>query len=75
MWRLGRWNCGSWYKRCSDAPTARLQVPTAASLVAWKMIARPGAAARDLYDLWALAQIDAIDGWAVDLFMRYRPAT
>jgi hypothetical protein len=31
------------------------------------------AAARDLYDLWALAQIGAIDELAVDLFVRYGP--
>jgi predicted nucleotidyltransferase component of viral defense system len=61
-------------QRYSDAPPARLQVPTAASFAAWKTIAwLDRAAARDLYDLWALAQIDAIDGRAVDLFMRYGP--
>ncbi|MGH3683461.1 MAG: nucleotidyl transferase AbiEii/AbiGii toxin family protein [Pseudonocardiaceae bacterium] len=62
------------FQRYSDAPPARLRVPTAASFAAWKMIAwLDRAAARDLYDLWALAQIGAIDELAVDLFVRYGP--
>ncbi len=61
-------------QRYSDAPPARLRVPTAASFAAWKTIAwMDRAAARDLYDLWALAQIGAIDGRAADLFVRYGP--
>lgn len=61
-------------QRYSDAPPARLRVPTAASYAAWKTIAwLDRAAARDLYDLWALARIGAIDVRAADLFVRYGP--
>lgn len=61
-------------QRYSDAPPARLIVPTAASFAAWKTstwIDR--AASRDLYDLWLLAQIGAIDAEASVLFAKYGP--
>ncbi|MGH3672570.1 MAG: nucleotidyl transferase AbiEii/AbiGii toxin family protein [Pseudonocardiaceae bacterium] len=57
--------------RCATSAAAGT---TAASFAAWKMIAwLDRSAARDLYDLWALAQIGAIDELAVDLFVRYGP--
>lgn len=61
-------------QRYSDAPPARLRVPTAASFAAWKTVAwADRAAARDLYDLWTLSRLGAIDGEAADLFARYGP--
>lgn len=63
-------------QRYSDAATARLQVPTLDSFVAWKTAAWVGrAAARDLYDLWALAQIHAFTPEVADLFARYGPTS
>lgn len=61
-------------QRYSDAPPATLTVPTQAAFAAWKTSAwMDRAASRDLFDLWSLAQIHAIDGEAVDLFERYGP--
>jgi Nucleotidyl transferase AbiEii toxin, Type IV TA system len=61
-------------QRYSDAPPATLTVPTPAAFAAWKTSAwTDRAASRDLFDLWSLAKIGAIDGEAVDLFTRYGP--
>jgi hypothetical protein len=61
-------------QRYSDAPPARLRVPTLPSFVAWKTAAWYGRrAARDLWDLWALAGIDAIDRAAADLYATHGP--
>lgn len=61
-------------QRYSDAPAAQLTVPTAPSFAAWKTstwIDR--AASRDLYDLWLLARIGAINVGAAALFAKYGP--
>ncbi|GAA1561910.1 hypothetical protein GCM10009789_13940 [Kribbella sancticallisti] len=61
-------------QRYSDAPPARLSTPTPPSFAAWKTTAWfDRAAARDLYDLWALAMIDLISPEAARLFVRYGP--
>lgn len=61
-------------QRYSDAPPATLSVPTRASFAAWKTSAwMDRAASRDLFDLWSLAGIGAIDSEASDLFSRYGP--
>ena len=61
-------------QRYSDAPPTRLRVPTLASFVAsmtaaWADRRQP----RDLYDLWGLARIGAIDETARDLYVRFGP--
>ncbi|WP_232851271.1 nucleotidyl transferase AbiEii/AbiGii toxin family protein [Nocardia acididurans] len=61
-------------QRYRDAPEAVLQVPTLSAFVAGKTLAWcDRGAARDLWDLWALANIDAIDGEAAELFRRHGP--
>jgi predicted nucleotidyltransferase component of viral defense system len=61
-------------QRYSDVPPATLTVPTRAAFAAWKASAwMDRAASRDLFDLWSLAEIGAIDGEAADLFSRYGP--
>ncbi|MFI1919244.1 nucleotidyl transferase AbiEii/AbiGii toxin family protein [Nocardia sp. NPDC020380] len=61
-------------QRYRDAPEAMLRVPTRSAFVAGKTLAWcDRGAARDLWDLWALANIDAIDGDAAELFRRYGP--
>jgi predicted nucleotidyltransferase component of viral defense system len=55
-------------QRYSDAPAATLVVPTHAAFAAWKTVAwTDRAAPRDLFDLWSLAGIGAIDGEAAAL--------
>lgn len=59
-------------QRYSDAPPARLTTPTPPAFAAWKTTAWfDRAAARDLYDLWALAAIDQLTAEAARLFVRY----
>lgn len=61
-------------QRYSDAPPATLTVPTRAAFAAWKTAAwQDRAASRDLFDLWSLALLGAIDAEAVDLFVRHGP--
>jgi len=49
-------------QRYSDAPVAELLVPTLPAFVASKTVAwRDRGAPRDLWDLWALSEMDAID--------------
>jgi predicted nucleotidyltransferase component of viral defense system len=61
-------------QRYSDAPPASLVVPSRASFAAWKTAAWiDRAASRDLYDLWSLAGLGAIDADAAALFARYGP--
>lgn len=61
-------------QRYGDAPPARLAVPTLASFVGWKTAAWVDrGAARDLYDLWALADIGALGPEAAELFVRHGP--
>jgi hypothetical protein len=61
-------------QRYSDAPPARLETPTAPAFAAWKTSAWfDRAAARDLYDLWALAMGGQLTAEAARLFVRYGP--
>ncbi len=61
-------------QRYSDAPPARLMTPTAPAFAAWKTTAWfDRAAARDLYDLWALAAVGQLTAEAGRLFVRYGP--
>jgi predicted nucleotidyltransferase component of viral defense system len=61
-------------QRYSDVPPTRLRVPTLASFVASKTVAwSEHRLPRDLYDLWGLARIGAIDEVARDLYVRFGP--
>src|SRR5262249_51549823 len=61
-------------QRYNDAPPAELLVPTLPAFAASKTSTWTDRhAARDLWDLWALNAIGAIDPAAVDLFCRYGP--
>ncbi|MGO1051148.1 nucleotidyl transferase AbiEii/AbiGii toxin family protein [Crossiella sp. CA198] len=61
-------------QRYSDAPPATLVVPTLASFAGWKTTAWiDRLASRDLFDLWSLAALGAIDAAATELFARYGP--
>lgn len=61
-------------QRYSDAPPARLTMPTPPAFAAWKTSAWfDRAAARDLYDLWALAGIGQLSADAARLFVRHGP--
>lgn len=61
-------------QRYADAPAAALLVPTRAAFVAWKTVAwADRAAARDLYDLWGLAGLGAVDAEAAALYVRCGP--
>ncbi|MGP4021228.1 nucleotidyl transferase AbiEii/AbiGii toxin family protein [Saccharopolyspora sp. 5N708] len=61
-------------QRYSDAPPATLLVPTRESSAAWKTTAWVDrAASRDLYDLWLLANVGALDAAAAELFRKYGP--
>jgi hypothetical protein len=62
------------HQRYSDAPSAKLWVPVRAAFAAWKLAAWfDRKAPRDLWDLWALASIGAIDDAALDLYVRLGP--
>lgn len=59
-------------QRYRDAQPATLQVPTITSFAGWKTDAWfARRASRDLYDLWALAERDAIDTDAVSAFVKF----
>ncbi|MFD4368091.1 nucleotidyl transferase AbiEii/AbiGii toxin family protein [Rhodococcus sp. NPDC058521] len=61
-------------QRYKDAPPAQLSVPTLPAFAASKTATwHDRRAARDLWDLWALANIGAIDSEAAGLFERYGP--
>jgi hypothetical protein len=61
-------------QRFSDPPPARLLVPTRAAFVASKTSAwHDRRAPRDLYDLWGLARLGAMDAEAASLFARLGP--
>ncbi len=62
------------HQRYSDAPSARLRVPTRDSFAAWKTVAwTDRGAPRDLYDMWALANIRALTASAAELFAQLGP--
>lgn len=61
-------------QRYTDAPHARMRTLTSAGFAAAKLGAWvERRAPRDLYDLWALAERDLIDGDALDVFVRLGP--
>ncbi|MGC7100373.1 nucleotidyl transferase AbiEii/AbiGii toxin family protein [Amycolatopsis lurida] len=61
-------------QRYSDTPTATLTVPTIESFAAWKTAAwLDRAAPRDLYDLWLLAGLGALNQEAAALFRKLGP--
>ncbi|HVX42514.1 MAG TPA: nucleotidyl transferase AbiEii/AbiGii toxin family protein [Mycobacteriales bacterium] len=61
-------------QRYDDAPPARLMVPTRAALTAAKTVAwHDRHAPRDLYDLWGLSIVHAIDTAAAALFASLGP--
>jgi len=62
------------HQRYSDAPAATLTVPTLPAFVASKTTAwHDRHAPRDLYDLWGLATLGALDADAAALFARHGP--
>lgn len=61
-------------QRYSDAPPARMTIPTVAGFVAAKAVAwYDRTASRDLWDLWALAVRGHLTAEAADLFARLGP--
>lgn len=61
-------------QRYTDAPSAELLVPTLPAFAASKTATwADRLAARDLWDLWALNQIGAINAAAAEMFRRYGP--
>lgn len=61
-------------QRYSDAPPAELIVPTLPAFVAAKTATwHDRHTPRDLWDLWALNDIDAIDDAAAQMYRRYGP--
>lgn len=61
-------------QRYTDAPAAELSVPTLPAFAASKTVTWADRhAARDLWDLWALSRIGAIDAAAAELFRRHGP--
>ncbi|MFI6997591.1 nucleotidyl transferase AbiEii/AbiGii toxin family protein [Nocardia sp. NPDC050175] len=61
-------------QRYSDVPPAELFVPTLPAFAAGKTTTwHDRRAARDLWDLWALSDIGAIDGAAGALYRKYGP--
>jgi predicted nucleotidyltransferase component of viral defense system len=61
-------------QRYSDAPAAELIVPTLPAFAAAKTATWADRfAPRDLWDLWALSEIDAIDKTALHLFQKFGP--
>ncbi|MCX4098112.1 nucleotidyl transferase AbiEii/AbiGii toxin family protein [Nocardia sp. alder85J] len=61
-------------QRYHDVPPAELLVPTLPAFVAGKTATwHDRRASRDLWDLWALSEIGAIDGAAGALYRRYGP--
>ncbi len=61
-------------QRYSDAPPARLRVPTPAAFAAWKTVAWADRnSPRDLYDLWGLASRQAMTPAAARLYARLGP--
>lgn len=61
-------------QRYRDAPSAELIVPTRSAFAASKTATwYDRRASRDLWDLWALSKLGAIDDAAADLYRRYGP--
>ncbi len=65
---------GALEQRYSDAPPAKLKVPTLSAFAAWKTATWcDRAAPRDLWDLWAIASTHGISAMAADLFRKHGP--
>lgn len=63
-------------QRYSDAPPATLRVPTLESFAAWKAVAWINRrTSRDLYDLWLLAELGALNTTAAELFRKHGPTS
>jgi len=63
-------------QRYRDAPPAILRVPTLLSFAGWKTAAwMDRGAARDLYDLWALDKVGALNPESAALFARHGPTS
>jgi hypothetical protein len=61
-------------QRYTDAPTAELLVPTLPAFAASKTSTwADRQSARDLWDLWALSELGAIDQQAAGLYQRHGP--
>ncbi len=61
-------------QRYSDAPQATLRVPTLAAFAGWKTTAWvERGSPRDLYDLWALANVGALNAESAALFAEHGP--
>jgi hypothetical protein len=61
-------------QRYRDAPPAVLRVPTLLSSAGWKTAAwMDRGAARDLYDLWALSNVGALNAESASLFAKHGP--
>jgi predicted nucleotidyltransferase component of viral defense system len=61
-------------QRYRDAPPAVLRVPTLESFAGWKTVAwLDRRAPRDLYDLWALTTVGALNEQSAALFARHGP--
>ena len=61
-------------QRYSDAPPATLRVPTLAAFAGWKTTAWvERRSPRDLYDLWALANVGALNEESAALFAKHGP--
>jgi predicted nucleotidyltransferase component of viral defense system len=71
LWPTERRNLEQRYR---DAPTAELIVPTLPAFAASKTATwADRRAPRDLWDLWALSRIGAIDAAALELYRRFGP--
>ncbi|MGZ4556319.1 MAG: nucleotidyl transferase AbiEii/AbiGii toxin family protein [Mycobacteriaceae bacterium] len=63
-------------QRYRDAPPATLRVPTLLSFAGWKTAAwMDRGAARDLYDLWALNKVGALNAESAALFATHGPTS
>jgi len=63
-------------QRYCDAPPAILRVPTLLSFAGWKTAAwMDRGAARDLYDLWALDKVGALNAESAALFATHGPTS
>ena len=72
--RSVRWQLGGLEQRYTDVPPAELFVPTLSAFAAAKTVTwHDRRASRDLWDLWALSGIGAIDSAAGALYRRHGP--
>lgn len=63
-------------QRYRDAPPASLRVPTLLAFAGWKTTAwLDRGAARDLYDLWGLDRVGALNPESANLFATHGPTS